>query len=165
MYCPKCAAPVTDDQKFCRSCGLDLQVISQLLAPESKPDNVTDGKPVKTRRAKIQFQGVITLMSALLIGCLIPISIGLFSSWTGLSQLILVLSGFAGIFLFPGIIMLIYADTLPKTELQVESPRLVPMSGSVPTNQLPPADQDDVVPSVTEHTTDLLKTPAGKKSR
>ena len=95
-------------------------------------------------------------MSALMIGCLIPISLGLFPNWAGMIQLILVLSGLAGILLFGGVIQLIYAETLPDTLGTTETFQVIALPGVVPTNQLPPADEPEPIPSVAEHTTGLL---------
>jgi hypothetical protein len=99
------------------------------------------------------------LFSALMVGCLIPISMGLFPKGPGLNQLILVLAGVAGFSLFSGILLLIYSDYLPKTQVAKEPfrvPLWTPLPRSVPTNQLPPADPANAVPSVTERTTGLL---------
>lgn len=96
------------------------------------------------------------LFSALMVGCLIPISMGLFPNWPGLNQLIMVLGGVAGLSLFSGILLLVYSDYLPKTETTKQPSRLTPLPKSVPTNQLPTAGQSEPVASVTESTTGLL---------
>ena len=173
MYCPKCATPHSEEQKFCRSCGFDIQALSRMLAPELQavePDQSapqTD-KPSKSRRVKVEMRGLIALFSALMVGCLIPISMGLFPNWPGLNQLILVLAGVAGFNLFSGILLLVYSDYLPKTQEAKEPFRvtlLPPLPNAVPTNQLPPAGQSEPVPSITERTTGLLNTPVSKGSR
>lgn len=157
MYCPKCAATVTAEQRYCRSCGLDLQLISQVFEIESG-----EMEPARRRKKRLANRGVITLMTGLMIGCLIPICLGLLHDWDSLIPLILVLSGLAGLALFAGVTILVYSDSLKGSK---KSDQPEPLPTGVPTNQLPPVDQSASVASVTERTTDLLDAPAAKGSR
>jgi zinc ribbon protein len=170
MYCPNCAASFSDDQKFCRSCGFDLQIISQALGGEFGPDepdkwDAISSKRIESRKRKFEHLGVITLMSGIMAGCLIPISLGLLSGWGGVSQLILVLAGLAGLLVFGGIILMVYPEVAPDTQTTKEPSRPARLPRGATTNQLQPVPQSEPVLSVTERTTGLLDTPVGGDSR
>lgn len=38
MHCPSCGAETTLDQRFCRSCGMDLETVSKLVVAHSSPE-------------------------------------------------------------------------------------------------------------------------------
>ena len=44
MHCPTCGTTTTTDQKFCRSCGMNLEVVSKLVAAHSPSDEVQISK-------------------------------------------------------------------------------------------------------------------------
>ncbi len=147
-----------------------MQIVSRVLGrgpAENAPDQPesADSNPFKSRRVKTEMRGLLTLFSALMMGCLIPISMGLFPNWPGLNNLIILLGGVAGFLLFGGILQLVYSDYLPKVDGPQAPVRTTPVRPSVPTNQLPPANPSEAIPSVAEQTTGLLPIPAGDTSR
>jgi hypothetical protein len=135
MNCPQCKTPTVADQQFCRSCGTALM-----------------GEP--PRRINLRTWGLIALLLA--FG-------GVFAAMSGkmfdLRWLI-----FAGTFIMltGAFILLIVAflyDTRPRKGRINPAPNLEPLSSSDATNRLLPIGNNDYIPSVTEKTTDLLKTP------
>ncbi len=170
MYCPKCATQLSDEQKFCRSCGLDLQVVSQILTSESQTvgRDETESQTIErsqSRKAKLQRRSIITIVSSLLVGCLIPICLGLFSKWAGLNQLVLVLSGLAGFLLFTGCILLLYSDGVSETQVDGEPSKPSMLGQAKQTNKLPLDDGFESVAGFDERTTDLLNRSVSKGSR
>ena len=87
MHCPTCGTKASTDQKFCRSCGMDLWIVSQLVAshlsvtdPSLLPVENMDGKP--HRMAPLLFSGIAAFIigMALLVAnqhpdWIVPVSI------------------------------------------------------------------------------------------
>src|ERR687893_2225618 len=74
MYCPQCAAQNTDNAKFCRACGTDLEAVALVLTNKFPPPGAWlemygEGKQKVTR-------GAILLGAALLIGAVPALFIG-----------------------------------------------------------------------------------------
>src|SRR4030095_11005192 len=114
---------------------------SQELTTQAEPNDSDELEPADSelsqgRKRRMEFLGIAAIMLALMIGCLIPISLGLFPNWSGLIPLILILSGVAGLPLFGGIILLLYGDYLPKTLMINKPTRPARLRRGVTTNQL-----------------------------
>jgi hypothetical protein len=72
MYCPSCGIQSSPDQKFCRSCGMDLQAVSQLVVGKLSPSNSESlsygsEKTVQHRMVKILGWGGVILFMGLVL--------------------------------------------------------------------------------------------------
>lgn len=172
MYCPKCAAQCSSDQKFCRTCGFELHIVSQIFSEdiqgkESEPgildSLITADEQIKSWKPLLERTGVISIMLALMIGCIIPISMGINHGIPNI-PLILILAGIAGLFLFGGIILVIFAEEPKKSKDRKTS--LPKLQRAEQTNKLLPEAQSEnfINLSITDRTTDLLPTPESTSS-
>lgn len=111
MYCPQCATHLAATATRCHECHLDVQQIGRILRHEDRPDPAT-GLAGQVQRWKQQRSslGTLLVMCSLLVGCLIPIAVGLFSNSDALSAIIPVLAGLAGLLLILGSMLLLAAD-------------------------------------------------------
>ncbi len=159
MYCPKCATTLSDDSKFCRVCGLDLEIISQLLGNESQSNKLKtifdSSAQLKKRKTRLQNLGTLVMMLSFVVGALIPIAIGL--GYEYLNPLIMILAGITGIMLFGGISLTVYADIEPKDSTFTEefSPNALPQGNK---NKLPSAEFFEPAYSIVEEDTRGLET-------
>ena len=65
MHCPNCGTAAAAEQKFCRSCGLELQAISQLVAQQlegktAAPTGLSRAER-GARMARLMFLGISSL--------------------------------------------------------------------------------------------------------
>jgi hypothetical protein len=55
MHCPSCGAQTTLEQRFCRSCGMDMETVSKLVLAHSSPEKLKQEKSLteKARRHRM----------------------------------------------------------------------------------------------------------------
>ncbi len=171
MYCPQCGAQNSDDTKFCRACGTNLQVVSLAL---SNPDQLVaaatghKGKDWLTKRR----EGISTLIKGSgLIGAslLVAVALGVFSNtndwifvWLGLASWM----ACWGIILWSQGINALIESRFLRGELGVVSDQTAKITHELAAREPIPLRQPDseasATPklrssaSVTEHTTELL---------
>jgi hypothetical protein len=180
MYCPKCGTETSPDRKFCRSCGLPLEPVSQLLTGwplnHQTPTAPTEqGTSVDQRRRMLRL-GFITmwagLLSIILMGIIgEAISSAISPESSQLGQRIENLAAIGVIPMLLGVGLMIYSRLLAKS--QPQAPRaqarpLLPESRpyiNSPGIQSPVSRPADQAPSVTEHTTFRLEHPESRSSK
>ena len=69
MFCPKCSAEASTDQKFCRGCGMELQPVALLVQNDdtSQKPACNESRPAKRRRAMLIW-GCIMMFVAVAVG-------------------------------------------------------------------------------------------------
>jgi zinc ribbon protein len=159
MFCPNCGAENRVEQNFCRSCGLKLDAISQAVA-----DQFPSKEYAALQRRKELFEklGLFSLSAAGLIG------LGFLLFKVAYFKLILfgpdVLFWSSAIALIGFLLLSVFFFNYPKLFMKFEklNSRLSPPEESTltaSTNKLIEDRPFEPVPSVTEHSTELLHTP------
>jgi len=160
MYCPNCATQVSAEQKFCRSCGLDLQAVSQAVAAHlssPQPDKA-EGVEVmdKYQFAKMWKRWWSFGFAIMFVGIMI-LSIGKKIIHDDVVTMV------GGLILTAGLWPLLYPFFsifhVKESALPKPSPAALLPQAPVTTNPLPlPDRQPEAVLGITERTTDLLAT-------
>src|SRR5215510_5741130 len=70
MYCPNCSTEAEVDQKFCRSCGMELTGVSELISGQTDLETVSACKtPFLRKHHRVMLiLGAILMLLALLFG-------------------------------------------------------------------------------------------------
>ena len=144
MNCPKCGLQVTPDQKYCRSCGVALQINAIDLS----------NQPGISRAGKMRRIGLLSMFSGLGIAV------------TGSMVLHLDLVIYIGVLMnFLGMFLIVYPSVIPvgrQKPVSLTSAQPDALTPAETTKKLTPMNDLDFIPSVTEGTTNLLKTSSSK---
>lgn len=162
MNCPKCGLQAVAEQKFCRSCGASLHLITQPLpesttVPQVKSQTAIDSREEVDRRNSLLAWGFIIMFVGAAIGV-----IGKKLIHEDVVTVVGVLVALAGMFLsvYPYVLL----SPLPTRNLR-KSLRSEPQEQSQQPKSLPNTRAADYLPSVTERTTNLLTNPVPKAER
>lgn len=157
MFCPNCAARQTGEQNFCRSCGLELgQVVRAMELHEPSRERAA----MERRREQVEKLGYFSISVAGVIAASLVLGVAsyyklvlfgsdvlLWSAVGALAAFVLLAAAFLGyskFFLTPA-----------RAEGNTESAN-TPLPAAT-TNRLIADKPIDDIPSVTEHSTELLE--------
>jgi predicted nucleic acid-binding Zn ribbon protein len=171
MYCPKCGTAVAEDQKFCRSCGLNLIMVAQIVAghpPTAEPDQtlIEILEKLRNRRKKMKALGAVIMMAGLITWGLIFLPRMLFPGGIedlDLKILYLLSCIFLGLFLFAGGLFLLAGAVLIAPNMLESSVTKSPTQGEGFTNM--PASYSEPISSTTDHTTYILEPVLSKQPK
>ena len=138
MHCPNCGSSILADQQFCRSCGAGLKGGEARILP---------GRSVPVLMLVIMFCGIM-------------IAIGGGMAEIKLLTFIGVAIALAGMFMIPAYSLM--GNSRPRKRKNVPTPHTSTIESADTTNKLLPIGQNEFIPSITEGTTNLLKTPSKK---
>jgi len=156
MYCPNCGTETQPDKKFCRACGMDLNLIVRAMTgslPIFEPTQL----PTESPRRKMVKMGFITFGGGILLAALLAIFSEVVSQMShGFSNVLQNLTPIGGLVVLLGFGMMIYSLFLPKA--QVARPFVMPeaLPQPPPRVQLPQENYRQPISSVTESTTRLF---------
>jgi zinc-ribbon domain len=153
MTCSKCGLQMLPDQKFCRSCGASLQLITQPLPPAAYFADSEHASPTRPDDAsestnRLLMWGVILMFVGAAIGVV------------GKKLLYQDIVTVAGVLLaLLGMLLTVFPYLSPPRRQKVSSRQSQPESlkPSDESKYLGEASDIDYVPSITERTTGLLK--------
>lgn len=153
MYCPNCGKTNSGEQKFCRSCGLQLEqvvqsLVSQLTAPDADKTLIERQNNLDRWIKMIAVSTISLFVGAVLWGIIYSIIIVKGEILGGSIFLAIIL----GILLFA--LLVLYRESISKKPSKQKSSG--PDSLANDTAKLLSEPRFEPVPSVVERTTELL---------
>ena len=162
MNCPKCDLQTLPDQKFCRSCGASLKMITQPLAEYAAVSDL-EGTPAISFKGEQQRTNRLTPWAFIIM--FIGVAIGIIGKMLMHQEMVTVIGVLVSVV---GMFLTVYPYLSPSPRQKHDSiPSSQPevLTQSQPTKYLPPERNAAYVPSITERTTDLLKDSASTRTR
>ncbi|CAN5420597.1 hypothetical protein BH10ACI1_BH10ACI1_34260 [soil metagenome] len=156
MFCPNCGGENKNEQNYCRSCGLKLDAISQVVAEQFPTKEYAE---LQKRKELFEKLGMFSLSSFGLIGISFLMVIAAYYKMLLFGADVLIWSGLAAFVIFG--LLSVFFFNYPKLFMKFEkiNPRLSPNQQeqiSHPTNKLIEEKPFEPVGSVTENSTELL---------
>jgi hypothetical protein len=162
MNCPKCGSQSLSDQKFCRSCGTSLQIITRPLAEQSTASDLETTPAIIVKQKDRPRNGLVPWAFIMMfIGVAISI-VGKMLLHEDIVTVVGVLISLAGMFLvaYP------FLSPAPRKKYDAgPSSQAKVLTQSQPTKYLPQESNIEYVPSITDRTTDLLQNSAVPRPR
>jgi zinc ribbon protein len=163
MFCPNCGVETQRETKFCRSCGMDLKLVSQSFAGQTQIIGEQQA-PKESQRRQAMKWGFVTFWGGILLAALLAI---MGDAFIPISQRLGVFIGnlapLGGLVTTVGIGIMLYSLFLPKAPSakspSAKSQKANPKLQSQTPAQLPPEPYRQPVGSVTESTTRLFDQP------
>ena len=156
MFCPNCATRQPGEQNFCRSCGLEL---GQVVRAMELHGPSRERAAIERRRERVERLGYFSLSIAGVIAVSLVLAIAGYFKLVLLGPEVLLgsavgaLVGFVLLALgFLGYSKFFLTPALAESDAEPADTRLP----ATPTNRLIADKPIDEVPSVTEHSTELL---------
>ena len=160
MTCPKCGLQTNSEQKFCRSCGASLQLITQPLAehpsvpdPQKAPANIFGNR----RGSNFALWGFTIMFLGVAIGV-----IGKKLMHDDIVTVIGVLLSLVGMFLTVYPVLSPARLRAPQSGPNSRPEELTPSKSA---GYLAAGNATEYVPAITERTTDLLENSTATKQR
>lgn len=162
MTCNKCGSETSPDQRFCRSCGARLGIVTEPLA-ESLTGEAAISHRKETKVSEYEIERRNRLVAWGFIIMFVGVAIGVIGKKLMHEEIVTVvgiLMSLAGIFLtgYP----YLWASSRKDSRSTSSSER--ELKQSQPVNQLTEG-RTDYVPSITERTTDLLKSSEARRPK
>ncbi len=161
MACPECGLESQPDQKFCRSCGARLQMTTQQMV---EPPTVINQKSSSAIISRAQPQQASTIVFWGFVVMLVGTALGVLGKMLLHENLITVVGVLAALV---GMFLVVYPYLAPPRRKEGDLNHLNQPEVITPpdrTRDLPPGNINEFIPSVTERTTDLLKTSTRKRA-
>ena len=162
MHCPNCGTAASNDQQFCRTCGLNLAEFSQLLG-EKLPSLKGD---LQNQKRKFERWALRLWTGA---GAIFYIAL----YWAIISEIIIgkghVLGGTLFLLVITALsiggLLILYSSALEKRSkyMQSDSQQTLPKRDTAP--ELLASPDPELRMSVTEHTTELLESDESKEPK